>query len=128
MVSRQVPSYPGLARQACVEGTLAVVVKIDKDGRVTATDVIYDHPIFRDNTQIAASQWKFGPANGPKAGRRQVLRFTFRILTSKTPAEDMNPVFTGPTDVEVRAYPPRITCHDCTAEDEEKLQVGVCGK
>ena len=128
VVSSTVPSYPVLARQACVEGSVAILVEIDKEGRTSTTDIIYGHPLFRTNTEIAARQWRFASASDSEARRRQVLRFTFRILASKTPAKDMRPAFARPTDVEIRVYPPRITCNDCTAEDEEKLQVGVCGK
>ena len=43
-MSTTVPSYPGLARQACVEGSVAIVVEIDRDGYPTSTDVLFGHP------------------------------------------------------------------------------------
>lgn len=81
--STELPSYPPLARAACVQGSVAVIVEMGQDGQVTGTDILYGHPLLRSAAETAARKWRFEAAND--GARREVLRFTFRILPFETP-------------------------------------------
>jgi len=45
--STELPSYPPLAWAACVQGSVAILVDVDSEGRVTGTDVLYGHPLLK---------------------------------------------------------------------------------
>lgn len=45
-VTPVVPIFPPIARAACVEGTVTVIVEVDSMGKVTKSDVLYGHPLL----------------------------------------------------------------------------------
>jgi len=122
--STELPSYPPLARAACIQGSVAVVVEMGQDGQVTGTDILYGHPLLRSAAETAARKWRFeAAANG---ARREVLRFTFRILPFETPAKRVKATFTRATDVEIRSYPYEPSCDDCSPKRLKQLRKGGC--
>jgi outer membrane biosynthesis protein TonB len=74
VVSTVVPAYSPLARTACVQGVVALVVEIAPAGDVSDIDVIYGHPLLIESAKAAASKWKF-VSNRSGTRRRHVLRF-----------------------------------------------------
>lgn len=76
------PSYPGIARQASLEGTVLVQVLIGEDGRVHDVQVVSsDSPIFEEAATKAAAQWVFTPAmqNGKPCATRVRIPFKFSL-------------------------------------------------
>jgi TonB family protein len=55
------PIYPMLARQARVQGMVAVQVLIDETGRVVSAKVVSGHPLLTLESQKAAMQARFSP-------------------------------------------------------------------
>jgi protein TonB len=55
------PSYPPMARQIRLTGTVQVQITIAEDGRVVAATVISGHPILRAAALEAARRWVFSP-------------------------------------------------------------------
>ncbi len=106
------------------QGSVAVVVEMGQDGQVTGTDILYGHPLLRSAAETAARKWRFeAAANG---ARREVLRFTFRILPFETPAKRVKATFTRATDVEIRSYPYEPSCDDCSPKRLKQLRKGGC--
>ena len=122
--STELPSYPPLARAACVQGSVAVLVEIGEEGQVTATDILYGHTLLRSAADSAAKKWRFEARSD--TARREVLRFTFRILPFETPAKRLKAILTRPTDVEIRSYPPEPSCDDCSPRRLKELRKGGC--
>lgn len=124
--STELPSYPPLARAACVQGSVAILVDVDSEGRVTGTDVLYGHPLLRSVAENAAKKWHFASSGTVATRRRQVLRFSFRILPFEVPNKRLKPVFVTPTDVEIRSHPHEPSCDDCSPRREKQLRKGGC--
>jgi len=55
------PTYPPLARQARVEGTVRVEAVIGKDGHVIHEDLISGHPLLVSQAKECIQQWVFQP-------------------------------------------------------------------
>lgn len=126
VASTNVPAYPPLARAACVQGRVAVVVTLDQDGKVTNVETLFGHPLLRQLSEAAARLWTFEPVRDGGVQRRQVIKFVFRILPFETPPKKVRAVFLTPTDVEVRAYPFEPICDDCSPRRQKELRKGGC--
>lgn len=125
-VTREIPRYPPIARAACIQGAVAVLVNVDSTGKVTATDTLYGHPLLRRSAEEAASAWTFGSSKDESSVRREVLRFVFHILPFETPAKKLKPVWSGDADVEIKAYPAEPSCDDCSEKRRRQLRHGGC--
>jgi protein TonB len=55
------PSYPPLARQAHISGTVRLHAIISKDGRVTELQVISGHPLLVQAAMDAVRQFRYSP-------------------------------------------------------------------
>jgi len=55
------PNYPPMARQIRVQGTVAVQVLIDENGRVISAKAVAGHPLLVPEAQRAAMQARFSP-------------------------------------------------------------------
>ena len=55
-------SYPDIAREAGVEGTVVVQALVGVDGRVRETRVVRSIPMLNGAAQDAVRQWRFKPA------------------------------------------------------------------
>lgn len=55
------PTYPPLAKQIKVQGTVAVQVLIDESGRVISAKAVSGHPLLVGEAVRAATQAKFSP-------------------------------------------------------------------
>jgi Gram-negative bacterial TonB protein C-terminal len=120
------PSYPPIARAACAQGQVAVIVEIDSAGKVVETDVLYGHPLLWPNVVTAARGWVFDAAPGVPELRREVLRFGFRILPFEVAEKKLKPVWAAPNDVEIRVHPLEPSCDDCTEKRRRQLRRGGC--
>ena len=116
-----VPDYPLIAVAACVQGTASMVVELDQEGRVLATDFIAGSPLLEKAVIEASRQWVFEPTS-TSGRRRQVLQFSFAIVPRQAPKKAATSFFRTPTDVEVRSYwIPAGGCSDCSEKAEQRM-------
>jgi len=125
-VNKKLPSYPPMARAACAQGSVAVLVEIDTTGKVTATDVLYGHPLLRRVAGDSAHEWTFDGSEEELGQRREVIRFSFRILPFEVSEKKLKPIWRTPTDVEIRVHPSEPSCDDCSEKRRLELRRGGC--
>jgi len=61
LVRRVQPSYPPLARQARIQGTVILQAEISKDGSIQNLQLISGHPMLAPAAIEAVKQWKYRP-------------------------------------------------------------------
>lgn len=61
LITRVNPTYPPLARQARISGTVELKVVITQQGDVTQIDLISGHPLLVQSAIDAVRQWKYDP-------------------------------------------------------------------
>jgi protein TonB len=61
ILDRVIPTYPALARQARIQGTVELIGVIGKDGRVQQLRVISGHPLLINAALEAVKQWAYRP-------------------------------------------------------------------
>lgn len=61
-VTRVPPTYPDLAREAGVDGTVMVQALVGKDGKVKDVRVVKSIPMLNESAKAAVRQWVFKPA------------------------------------------------------------------
>ncbi len=55
------PTYPPLARQARIQGTVVLQAVIGKDGNIQNLKVVSGHPMLAPAALEAVKQWKYKP-------------------------------------------------------------------
>ena len=75
------PAYPPLARQAHVQGTVALAALIDKKGNIERLEVISGHPMLAPAAMDAVKQWKYKPYTyqGKRVAVETVIRVNFEL-------------------------------------------------
>jgi len=119
-VNRVIPEYPPLARTACVQGIVSVLVSFDDTGTVSSAEVIFGPPLLQPVALAAAKQWRFEAV--PETQRRQVVQFNFTLVSSKALRRRGKPAVSESTKVDVRAPPAEITCNDCDERGRKRAQ------
>lgn len=61
IISKPVPAYPLLARQARISGVVTVEILVDEQGRVVSAQATSGHPLLREAARAAALQARFSP-------------------------------------------------------------------
>jgi TonB family protein len=61
IVTKVAPTYPPLARQAKIQGTVVLKVQISKSGDVESLQLISGHPLLAPAAIDAVKQWKYKP-------------------------------------------------------------------
>jgi TonB family protein len=125
-VMKKLPPYPPIARAACAQGSVAVLVEIDSNGKVTGTSALYGHALFRRTAEASAHEWTFDASTKELGQRREVIRFVFRILPFDVPEKKLKPVWATSTDVEIRVHPSEPSCDDCSEKRRRELRRGGC--
>ncbi len=120
------PTYPPIARAACLQGPIAVVVDVDSMGKVVETDALYGHPLLRRAAENAARGWTFEAAEEGSGLRREVLRFVFRILPFEVSEKKLKAVWSSRTEVEIRTHPSEPSCTHCDEKRRRQLRRGGC--
>ena len=79
VVKRVSPTYPIIAKQRRLSGTLVVDALVDKNGKVTILQLVSGPPVFRDAAFDAIKQWQFKPAmlNGQAIDQNTEIRLQF---------------------------------------------------
>ena len=125
-VTTKLPAYPSIARAACAQGTVAVLVEVDSNGKVTSSDILYGHPLLARTAEAVAQDWVFGKSSEELGARREVIRFVFQILPFEVSAKKLKPIWMTTTDVQIRAHPPEPICDDCSEKRRRELRHGGC--
>ena len=60
-ISKPAPVYPAIAKAARAEGTVAVQLRLDKNGNVEEAVAVSGHPLLRSAAVDAVRQWRFTP-------------------------------------------------------------------
>ncbi|HEU5403514.1 MAG TPA: energy transducer TonB [Terriglobales bacterium] len=68
------PTYPELARQMHLSGTVRIEVTVNEQGSVKETKVVGGNPVLADAAIKAVQKWKFEP--GPQ--ETKLLSFDFK--------------------------------------------------
>jgi periplasmic protein TonB len=61
-ITKTTPTYPDIAREAGVDGTVMVQALVGKDGKVKDTKVVKSIPMLDQSAVAAVRQWVFKPA------------------------------------------------------------------
>ena len=61
LINRVQPTYPPLARQARIQGTVRLHAIIAKDGTVQQLEVVSGHPLLVQSALDAVRQWRYQP-------------------------------------------------------------------
>ena len=70
------PTYPPLAKQMRITGTVKVEVVITPAGTVKSTKVLGGHPLLAAAAEDAVKKWKFEPGSGETT---EVIPFNFTL-------------------------------------------------
>jgi TonB family protein len=125
-VTTKLPAYPPIARAACAQGAVAVLVEVDWNGKVTSTDVLYGHPLLTRIAETTARDWTFDANEEGSVPRREAIRFLFEIAPFEIPEKKLKPIWKTPTDVQIRVYLPEPSCDDCSEKRRKELRRGGC--
>jgi len=81
-IQNPAPVYPEMARAAEVEGTVVLLVLVNKEGRVAKAQVVSGHPMLDEAALAAVRNWVFRPAmqqhRPVTVWVRQAIRFSLR--------------------------------------------------
>jgi periplasmic protein TonB len=80
-LERITPTYPPLARQIRLEGSITVEIFISPEGRVESTRALGGHPLLITAAVEAARGWRFQPTllNGVAVRVTGVITFNFKL-------------------------------------------------
>jgi TonB family protein len=62
VVKMNQPTYPALAKQMHISGTVKLEATVEKNGQVKEVKVLGGHPLLSDAAASAAKNWKYEPA------------------------------------------------------------------
>ena len=125
-VTTKLTTYPPIARAACAQGAVAVLVEVDSQGKVTSTDILYGHPLLTRMAEAAARDWIFDKSSEELGARRDVLRFVFQIMPFEVSEKRLKPIWMTSTDMQIRVHPPEPSCDDCSEKRRKELRRGGC--
>ena len=75
------PTYPVLAEQTHVEGTVSLKCLVGRDGSIVKIEVKKGHPLLIQASTDAVSQWKFKPLviNGKSVETEAIVNIDFKL-------------------------------------------------
>jgi protein TonB len=81
LISSTRPVYPVTARQSNIEGSVTVVIYIDKTGKVFSARALSGPVMLRAAAEDAVKQWKYSPGleDGNPAQSHVVVKVDFKI-------------------------------------------------
>ena len=89
LISKVQPTYPPLARQARVQGTVVLQALIGKDGSVQNLTVISGHPMLIQAAMDAVKQWRYRPylLNGEPVLLETTINVNFELSDAPSEAQ-----------------------------------------
>jgi TonB family protein len=106
VVQAVAPAYPPIAATAGATGTVTIEVRVKADGTVSSARVVKGVGVLAAAATSSARRWIFAVAESQASIRMVRLTFVFKIMPSKTPKDELLPIFKPPYQVEVRAIVP----------------------
>jgi TonB family protein len=107
--------YPALARQARLQGSMSIHLKISSAGNVvdaeasTADALLKEHPLLQKETVKLIRKWKFSCANcPPNADYEHVLTFVYRLEGQEDQHSISRFTMDSPDHVTVTANPLQV--------------------
>ena len=81
LIDKATPSYPPLAKQARIQGTVRFNVLLAKDGRVQALELVSGHPLLVPSATEAVSRWVYQPTllNGEPVEVQTIIDVNFTL-------------------------------------------------
>jgi TonB family protein len=78
------PSYPPLAKQARIQGTVVLRVNISPTGKVSSVKMVSGHPILAQAAKDAVQQWEYSPfrQNGQSCSAYAPVEVPFKLDAS----------------------------------------------
>ncbi len=73
------PTFPSLAREMNLSGSVKIEVLVAPDGKVKRTRVLGGHPLLVGPAEDAVKRWRFAP--GPKE-TKEIIEFRFNNSAS----------------------------------------------
>lgn len=62
LVKMNQPTYPTLAKQMHISGTVKLEATVERNGQIKEVKVVGGHPLLSDAAMNAAKNWKYEPA------------------------------------------------------------------
>lgn len=83
LIYRVEPTYPILARQAHIQGTVTLTAIIDKEGMIQNLQLVSGHPLLAPAAIDAVKQWRYKPflLNGQPVGVETTVTVNFNLRT-----------------------------------------------
>jgi hypothetical protein len=110
--------YPALARQAQLQGTVTLKLKISRDGKVLYAKASSDdfllnqHPLLQSASAELVKKWTFGCFNcSVDDAYEHVLKFVYKLEGDPKQFDNTSVVMELPNEVTVTASPP--LCDHC---------------
>ena len=108
LVYKVQPSYPPLARQARVQGTVVLHALIGKDGTIADLSVISGHPMLIQAAMDAVKQWRYKPylLNGEPALVQTTINVNFELNGPASEAPPNSPAANSSSSNSGSSSPP----------------------
>jgi len=74
--------YPGLARDAEIQGTVDVEIEIDSQGTVSTASAVSGNPWLKQSAEKNISNWRFDTSSSDR--RRLTVKYEFILEPPKT--------------------------------------------
>jgi TonB family protein len=110
IMTLRMPCYPPLARQAQLQGKVAVKIGMDKDGTVTTAQAVDGNPLLQRSATDNLRTWKIGGDPGQDLSKL-TMTVVFEYKLEGEPGFERcaaRVIFDSINKVEIVAHPPRI--------------------
>lgn len=108
LVYKVQPSYPPLARQARVQGTVVLRAVIGKDGTIQDLSVVSGHPMLTKAALDAVKQWRYKPylLNGEPVLVQTTINVNFELNSPASEAPPNEPAASSSSSENGNSNPP----------------------
>jgi protein TonB len=79
ILQRVAPSYPPIAKQIHLSGTVVVDMNVNEEGSVDNASVVSGNPILGGGAVAAAKHWKFAPVMDDGKPVKATVRIAFKF-------------------------------------------------
>jgi hypothetical protein len=117
--------YPALARQAQLQGTVILKLKISRDGKVLSAEpstedfLLSQHPFLQWTTAELVKKWTFGCFECLENDTYEhVIRFVYKLEGQPKQFDDTSVIMELPNEVTMTASPP--LCDHCPPPPKSK--------
>jgi TonB family protein len=103
LVHKVQPSYPAKAKEAGIQGTVELSIRIDKTGQVSEVKVLKGDPLLADAAAAAVKQWRYKPVEveGKPVEALATVTVNFVLANEAAPTRPAHPIPAGVTPPKV---------------------------